>query len=114
MDKIARIDVDERLVGLDSVEILVACDVDNPLIGKAGASAVYGPQKGGQAVDISTLETNVRHAAKVIKRDLKISVAKLERGGAGGGLAAGLVAFTSAKLRPGIDLVFLQQKRVDR
>jgi len=51
------------------------------------------------------METTLRSVAALIQRDLKVSVAKLERGGAGGGIAAGLVAFGSAKLVPGIELV---------
>jgi glycerate kinase len=105
LDKIACIDATARLAGLNAVEVLVACDVHNPLVGRFGASTVYGPQKGGRAADISVLERNLRHVAKLIRRDLKIGVAKLERGGAGGGLAAGLVAFASAKLMSGIELV---------
>ena len=85
---------------LDDITLLVACDVVNPLAGKFGASAVYGRQKGASSADAATLETNLRSVVALIRRYLKVSVAKLERGGAGGGIAAGVVAFASAKLVP--------------
>ncbi len=85
--------------------MLVACDVVNQLAGKFVASAVYVRQKGASSAAVATLETNLRSVAALIRRDLEVSVAKLERGGAGGGTAAGLVAFASAKLVPGIELV---------
>ena len=94
-----------ELAELDDIKMLVACDVVNPLTGKLGASAVYGRQKDASSADFATLETNLRSVAALIRRDLEVSVAKLERGGAGGGFAAGLVAFASAKLVPGIELV---------
>jgi len=87
------------------VRFLVACDVDNPLIGPQGASAVYGPQKGASEDDVVVLDRALAHYAAVIHRDLGIDLRELPGAGAAGGLGAGLVAFLGAHLRPGVDVV---------
>ncbi len=92
-----------RLVG--KVEILAACDVDNPLTGPNGAAAVFGPQKGAAPDEVSRLDRNLAHYAKLIARDLGVQVDRLAGAGAAGGLGAGLVAFLGAKLVPGIEMV---------
>jgi glycerate kinase len=90
---------------LAGVAIEVACDVQNPLCGPDGASAVYGPQKGATPETVRRLDANLGHLATVIGRDLGRSVAGVPGAGAAGGLGAGLLAFTGARLRPGIDVV---------
>jgi glycerate kinase len=87
------------------VEFVVASDVDNPLTGPLGATAVYGPQKGATAEDVAFLDRALGHFAAIVHRDLGIDVRDLPGAGAAGGLGAGLVAFLGAKLRPGFDLV---------
>ncbi|MCL1530784.1 glycerate kinase [Xanthomonas nasturtii] len=95
--------------GLDArlrqCRIEVACDVDNPLIGPSGASAVFGPQKGATAAMVSQLDANLQHYADVLQRDLGMRLHALPGGGAAGGLGAALVAFAGAQLRPGVELV---------
>jgi glycerate kinase len=107
----------ETLLGLASIDVagidasvrearvVVACDVDNPLTGPSGASAVYGPQKGATPEDVAVLDRALEHYADVIERDLGIDVRELPGAGAAGGLGAGLVAFLGAELRPGVDVV---------
>ncbi len=90
---------------LKDVDVQVACDVDNPLCGPRGASAIYGPQKGADPAMIARLDRNLAHFATIIKRDLGVDVADVPGAGAAGGLGAGMIAFASAKLFPGIDLV---------
>ena len=105
LDRLDRIDptgVDPRI---EATSIEVACDVANPLCGPAGASHVYGPQKGATTAQVRQLDANLHHFARIIQRDLGVAVLDLAGGGAAGGLGAGLVAFTGAKLRSGIDLV---------
>jgi glycerate kinase len=85
--------------------ILVACDVDNPLTGPEGASAVYGPQKGATPEDVALLDRALGRLADVLLRDLGADVRELPGAGAAGGLGAGLVAFLGAELRPGVDVV---------
>jgi glycerate kinase len=100
--RVVTTDLDPRLAG---VEVLVACDVENPLCGPHGASAVYGPQKGASRAVVAELDAALAHWARVLARDLGRDVADLPGAGAAGGLGAGLVAFCGATLRPGIDLV---------
>jgi glycerate kinase len=86
--------------------ITVACDVDNPLTGERGAAAVFAPQKGAGPAEVATIESGLRRLAEVIRRDLAVDVEGLPGAGAGGGLAAGLVAFLGARLEPGTNPVF--------
>ena len=82
--------------------ITVACDVDNPLTGGNGASAVFGPQKGASDSDISALDAMLDRVARILKRqDYAIKAGA----GAAGGLGFGLMVFCQAKLVPGFDLV---------
>ncbi|SHF67702.1 glycerate kinase [Caldanaerobius fijiensis DSM 17918] len=94
--------LDERI---KDVEILVACDVDNPLCGPRGASAVYGPQKGATPEMVRRLDSALAHFADVIKAELGVDVLNMPGAGAAGGAGAGLVAFLGARLLPGIKLV---------
>ena len=90
---------------LDGVTVEVACDVDNPLCGPRGASAVYGPQKGADPEMVATLDRNLARLADVIERDLGQSIRDQAGAGAAGGLGGGLVAFAGGRLEPGIALV---------
>ena len=83
----------------------VACDVNNPLTGPSGASAVYGPQKGATPAMVIELDNALAHYADVIERDLGLSVRDIAGAGAAGGLGAGLLAFLHATLRPGAQIV---------
>jgi glycerate 2-kinase len=85
--------------------VQVACDVDNPLCGPNGASAIYGPQKGATPIMVRELDDALRHYAEIIKRDLGLDVLDLPGAGAAGGLGAGLVAFLDANLLPGSRMV---------
>ncbi|WP_295558765.1 glycerate kinase [uncultured Hyphomicrobium sp.] len=99
--------IDSRWVnpGLARVKISVACDVTNPLTGDKGASFVYGPQKGATPEMVLKLDHNLGHLAAVIKRDLQVDVADRSGAGAGGGMGAGLLAFTNAVMKRGVELV---------
>jgi glycerate 2-kinase len=102
LDSIKTDSLDSRLA---SVEVLAACDVNNPLTGKEGASAVFGPQKGAQPAMVDKLDQALGHYAEIIRRDLGKSVESVPGSGAAGGLGAGVLAFLNARLVPGIDLV---------
>lgn len=105
LDQLDSIDLsclDERL---KYVHIDVACDVTNPLIGKNGASAIFGPQKGATPEMVKKLNQNLFRYAEIIKQELGKDVAYLEGAGAAGGLGAGLMAFLNARLKKGVDLV---------
>jgi glycerate 2-kinase len=94
--------VDPRLA---EAEILVACDVDNPLTGPRGASAVYGPQKGATPAVVEELDAALERYAEVARQATGRDVARLPGAGAAGGLGAGLLFFTPARLVPGVDLI---------
>lgn len=83
----------------------VACDVSNPLCGPTGASAVYGPQKGATPEMVAELDAALAHFADVLEQELGSSVRELPGAGAAGGLGAGMIAFLSATLRPGAEIV---------
>jgi len=112
LGKVARIDTSELDSRLRETEILVACDVTNPLTGPNGASAVYGPQKGATPEMVKLLDENLRHYAAIIRRDLGVDVEHVPGAGAAGGLGAGLMAFCQAKLKRGVELV-IQAVRLD-
>ena len=90
---------------LSETEITVACDVDNPLCGPRGASAVFGPQKGATPEAVEELDTALSHFAACARVATGRDVAALPGAGAAGGLGAGLLFFTQAKLRPGVEIV---------
>ncbi|UQZ89456.1 glycerate kinase [Deltaproteobacteria bacterium Smac51] len=103
--RLARVD----LSGLDpkvaEMEIMVACDVDNPLCGPRGASAVFGPQKGATPEMVETLDKALGHYGRLAAEATGRDIVDTAGAGAAGGLGAGLMFFTPAKLRPGIDIV---------
>ena len=105
LDQIAGIDMSGLDPRVRKTRIIIASDVDNPLYGRRGAAYVFGPQKGATPEMVKLLDSNLRRAAAVIKRDCGIDVAKLKGGGAAGGLGAGLVAFARARMKRGVDLV---------
>jgi glycerate kinase len=90
---------------LRRVEVVVACDVDNPLFGPHGAAAVYGPQKGASPEDVAALETALRHWARVVAEATGRDCADVAGAGAAGGVAFGALAILGATVRTGIDLV---------
>lgn len=90
---------------LQHVKIEVACDVDNPLTGERGASAIFGPQKGATPEMVALLDRNLRHYAAVLERDLGQKIDDVPGAGAAGGLGAGLLAFLQAELKRGVDIV---------
>jgi len=100
-----RIDVTSIHPAVRSTRIVVACDVDNPLVGPEGAAHVYGPQKGASPEQVLLLDRALGHLAAVVHRDLAIDVRSRPGGGAAGGVGAGLLAMLGARLRPGVEVV---------
>lgn len=95
-------DLDQRI---KQTEFVVASDVTNPLIGKNGAATVFGPQKGALHTGVKQLESGLTNYANVVKQTLNIDVKNIPGSGAAGGLGAGLIIFTNATLKPGIEIV---------
>lgn len=103
--KLATVDITNVDPRLKNTEIIIASDVTNPLTGPTGASVVFGPQKGATPEMVNELDSNLVHYAEVIKRDLTSDVKNQPGAGAAGGLGAGLLVFTGASLRSGVELV---------
>ncbi len=85
----------------DGVDLVLASDVDNPLLGPEGAAAVYGPQKGASPEQVEILEARLAAFAQ------RIGPAHAERPGAGaaGGIGFAALAVLGARFRPGIEVV---------
>lgn len=105
LSRIAKIDVSGVDKRIYEKEIIVMSDVINPLCGELGASAVYGPQKGASPEQVQELDEGLKHFAKIIKEQMGIDVENMPGAGAAGGLGAGLVAFTGAGIKSGIDAI---------
>lgn len=84
---------------------VAACDVENPLTGPNGASAVFGPQKGADAAAVRELDAALERYAAIAARFTGINVGDMPGAGAAGGAGAALLAFLNAEMRPGAELV---------
>ncbi len=102
LDRIDATEFDKRLA---NAAIDVACDVNNPLCGPMGASAIFGPQKGATPEQVSELDSALNRFGEIANRDLGRNVGEIPGAGAAGGLGAGLMAFANARLRLGADIV---------
>ncbi|MGZ5326793.1 MAG: glycerate kinase [Actinomycetota bacterium] len=102
---LARIDGRGQHPAVAGATFLGATDVENPLCGPAGASHVYGPQKGASPDDVFLLDRALAHLAAVVHHDLGIALKDEPGAGAAGGLGFGLLAFCGARLRRGVDVV---------
>lgn len=105
LSQIYKIDMNNIYSKIKDIEFISMCDVDNPLCGKLGASAVFAPQKGADEDMVKSLDEGLAHLAKIIKRDLHIEVKDIKGAGAAGGLGAGSIAFLQSKLTKGIDVI---------
>lgn len=105
LSQIYKIDMNNIYSKIKDVEFISMCDVDNPLCGRLGASAVFAPQKGADEDMVKSLDEGLAHLAKIIKRDLHIEVKDIKGAGAAGGLGAGSIAFLQSKLTKGIDVI---------
>jgi glycerate kinase len=95
---------------LGTVDLAVACDVSNPLLGPSGAAAIYGPQKGATPEDVVELDRRLALFADALEAAIGRRVQDQPGAGAAGGVGFALLAiadrFRSFALRPGIDLLF--------
>ena len=105
LSEIAKIDLADAAPALREAEIVTMCDIDNPLCGPTGASAVFGPQKGAGPAMVETLDAGLRHLAEIVLHDLDIDILNIPGGGAAGGMGAGTVAFFGSTLQMGIETV---------
>lgn len=105
LGKIVRIDTDSMLPEIKEAKFCVMCDVKNPLLGKRGATHVFGPQKGADEWQVKFLEEGMENYAGLLEKYCGYKVAETEGAGAAGGMGAALLAFCDAKLQSGIKTV---------
>lgn len=102
---IGRVDAAELDERLADASVTIASDVTNPLCGPRGAAAVYGPQKGADAAAVEELDAALVAWGRVIEDVTGRLVADLPGSGAAGGTTAGLLGFSRAIVRPGVEVV---------
>ncbi|GIC00480.1 hypothetical protein VCSRO191_0773 [Vibrio cholerae] len=105
LHELTHIDLQDFDPRLQNCDILVACDVNNPLCGDKGASAVFGPQKGATPEDVQLLDGALRQFGLLTEKVTGKIVLESAGAGAAGGMGAALLAYTQARLRPGIEIV---------
>lgn len=114
LDQINQIDISQLDARLKNTEILIASDVNNPLCGPNGASAIFGPQKGATPEMVQQLDRNLNHYANLVEASLGISIKNVAGSGAAGGLGFGLMAFADAKLQSGVELIIEQSRLAEK
>ena len=105
LNRLAAIDLSGLDQRLRDTQVRVACDVDNPLCGPRGASAVYGPQKGATPAMVIELDQALRRYGHIAAQTFGRDVTEQPGAGAAGGLGAALLWFANARLQPGIEIV---------
>lgn len=103
--QLAHIDLSAMDPRLQQVSVTAACDVDNPLCGAHGASAVFGPQKGATPEMVAQLDAALRHYGTLLEQATGREVINMPGAGAAGGMGAALLGMLNARLRPGIEIV---------
>lgn len=102
---VERLELDGLQPRLADAEIVVACDVDNPLTGPRGAAVVYGPQKGASPDDVAHLDAALGRWADAVQAATGSDQRNAPGAGAAGGVGFASIALLGAHLRPGIDLI---------
>lgn len=105
LERVADVDCSHINIALKGVDIIVACDVDNPLCGLNGASYVFGPQKGADKVMCDRLDRGMESYAKTLYKCFGIDISQMPGAGAAGGVGGCLYGVLGAKLMSGIDMV---------
>lgn len=100
---LASIDMSGVDARLSRIRLTVLCDVTNPLIGTRGAAAIFGPQKGASPAAVRSLDNALQRFSEIVFTQSGKDIAALPRGGAAGGVAAGLFGLLDATLVNGID-----------
>ena len=103
--ELAKIDASDFDARIADSDFLIASDVQNPLIGKEGASYVFGPQKGATAEMVDQLDRNLKHYADLVEKQTGIRLHDMAGAGAAGGIGGAFQAFFPSKMSRGIDIV---------
>ncbi|MET5959758.1 glycerate kinase [Citrobacter amalonaticus] len=105
LSKLATIDTSHADPRLKTVSITVACDVNNPLCGPTGASAIFGPQKGATEAMVAALDGALAVYGKRLQEFTGRDVMNAPGAGAAGGMGAALLGLLGADLKPGVEIV---------
>lgn len=103
--KVRDINTDKINMRLQQCDFTIACDVDNPLCGKNGASAVFGPQKGADDETVRILDQALSHYSQIVEKAFCCETHNIKGAGAAGGLGFAFLTCFNTKLKPGIDLI---------
>jgi len=107
LSSLAEIDTTNCDKRIKNTEIIILCDVENPLLGSNGAATIFGPQKGASEKDVQLLEDKLAKFNEIVLRKTGKEMSAIEHGGAAGGVAASLHTFLNAELVNGIDYFLL-------
>lgn len=102
---LASIDIGQLDPRLSKAQFIIACDVDNPLIGEQGATAIFGPQKGVKAHQIAYFDSCLKQFADIVEKQFDIRLHDYKGAGAAGGMGGALIAFLNGSFHAGIDIV---------
>ena len=105
LDRLGTIDLSHLDSALEGVQLVTMCDIDNPLCGPSGASAVFGPQKGATPEQVEVLDRNLHHLADVTAATLGEDLRNLPGAGAAGGMGFGMRALLGSTMQMGIETV---------
>lgn len=105
LDKLVRVDLSKLDSRLNNVEIVALSDVKNPLTGRNGASAIFGPQKGATQDQVTQLDKNLENLAEKTYKAIGKDFSTCYGAGAAGGVGFGLMAFCDSKIESGIDSI---------
>lgn len=105
LGKIHFVSLEHAMPELKQCEFQVACDVNNPLCGKTGATYIFGKQKGIAKEDMERVDANMRHYARVTAERIEKDYANEAGAGAAGGMGFAFISYLGARLVPGIDLI---------
>ncbi|MGE7929489.1 glycerate kinase [Lysinibacillus xylanilyticus] len=102
---LASIDVSQLDPRIAEATFIIACDVDNPLIGESGATAIFGPQKGVKKHQIAYFDSCIKQFADIVEKQFNIRLHDYKGAGAAGGMGGALIAFLNGSFHAGIEIV---------
>ena len=114
LNQIQRIDISNLDSRLKNIDIIIASDVNNPLCGENGASAVFAPQKGASTKMVEILDQNLQYFAELVESTLNLKKQDVAGAGAAGGLGFGLMALAGATIRSGVEIVIEETKLAEK
>ena len=114
LNQIQRIDISNLDSRLKNIDIIIASDVNNPLYGENGASAVFAPQKGASTKMVEILDQNLQYFAELVESTLNLKKQDVAGAGAAGGLGFGLMALAGATIRSGVEIVIEETKLAEK